>query len=129
MIPFPTQSEPNLTEIEILIREWLFNISEEHDFIEHVATRMMSFISNYANKWFEPTFNLAVPPTLTLEERKTLVVSIETGVDDTAKQVQEMVNKIIVERFFLEVEMYESREKSKLVPQAVSETSIRGKHL
>ncbi|MBP2662192.1 MAG: hypothetical protein H6Q71_140 [Firmicutes bacterium] len=115
VIPFPTQSEPNLTEIEILIREWLFNISEEHDFIEHVATRMMSFISNYANKWFEPTFNLAVPPTLTLEERKTLVVSIETGVDDTAKQVQEMVNKIIVERFFLEVEMYESREKSKLV--------------
>lgn len=115
VIPFPTQSEPNLTEIEILIREWLFNISEEHDFIEHVATRMMSFISNYANKWFEPTFNLAVPPTLTLEERKTLAVSIETGVDDTAKQVQEMVNKIIVERFFLEVEMYESREKSKLV--------------
>jgi hypothetical protein len=115
VIPFPTQSEPNLTEIEILIREWLFNISEEHDFIEHVATRMMNFISNYANKWFEPTFNLAVPPTLTLEERKTLVVSIETGVDDTAKQVQEMVNKIIVERFFLEVEMYESREKSKLV--------------
>jgi len=115
VIPFPTQSEPNLTEIEMLIREWLFNISEEHDFIEHVATRMMSFISNYANKWFEPTFNLPVPPTLTLEERKTLVASIETGVDDTAKQVQEMVNKIIVERFFLEVEMYESREKSKLV--------------
>ncbi|WP_094605388.1 hypothetical protein SPSIL_001990 [Sporomusa silvacetica DSM 10669] len=113
VIPFPAKSEPNLTEMEKLIREWLFNVSEDEDFIETVASRMMNFINNYANKWFEPTFNLVVPSTLTLEERKALWVSIETGVDDTAKQVQEMINKIIVERFFLEIEIYESKEKGK----------------
>ncbi|CQR72824.1 hypothetical protein SOV_02090 [Sporomusa ovata DSM 2662] len=114
VILFPAKSEPNLTEIEKLIREWLFNVSEDQDFIETVASRMISFINNYTNKWFEPTFNLVVPSTLTLEERKGLWVSIEAGVDETAKEVQEMINKIIVERFFLEIEIYESKEKGKM---------------
>lgn len=115
VIPFPDKSEPNLSNIETLIREWLFNVSDDPDFIERVAVRMMSFINNYANKWFEPTFNLLVPPTLTLAERKALWTSIETGVDDTAKQVQEMINRIIVERFFLEIEIDESRQKRELL--------------
>lgn len=114
VILFPAKSEPNLTEIEKLIREWLFNMSEDQDFIDTVASRLMSFINNYANKWFEPTFNLVVPSTLTLEERKALWVSIETGVDETGKQVQEMINKIIVERFFLEIEIYESKKRGKI---------------
>ena len=112
VIPFPDRSEPNLSEIEQLIRSWLLNIAEDPEFVEQVAGRMMSFIQGYANKWFEPAFNLVVPPTLSLEERKALWRSIETGVDETARQVQEMINRIIVERFFLEVELYERREQA-----------------
>lgn len=111
VFPFPDKYEPNLTEIEKLIREWLRNVSDERNFIDTVAARMMSFIQNYANKWFEPSFNLSVPSTLTFEERKALVASIETGVDETAKQVQEMINRIIIERFLLEIEIYETRKK------------------
>lgn len=111
IIAFPDKSMPNATEIENVIREWLFRLSEDQEFIDTVADRMMSFIMNYTDKWVEPTFDLVVPPTLSREDRKTLLESIEKGVDDTARQVQEMVNRIIIERFFLEVDMYQSRKK------------------
>jgi len=111
IIAFPDQSVPNATEIENVIREWLSRLSEDQEFIDTVADRMMSFIMNYTDKWVEPTFDLVVPPTLSREDRKTLLESIEKGVDDTARQVQEMVNRIIIERFFLEVDMYQSRKK------------------
>ena len=108
IIPFPDKYEPNVTEIEKLIRGWLCSMSDEHTFVDTVAARMMSFIQNYANTWFEPNFNLSVPPTLTFDERKALIASIETGVDETARQVQEMINRIIIERFLLEIELYET---------------------
>ncbi len=111
VIPFPQRSEPNLTEIEKLIRQWLVEMSSNNDLIEHVAGRMMAFINKYTNKIFEPTFNLAVPPNLTEEEVKALLFSIEKGVDNTADQVHRMINEIIVERFFLEIDMYESSHK------------------
>lgn len=117
IIPFPAKSEPNLPEIEKVIRGWLFNISEEPEFIDTVAGRMMSFINNYTNKWFEPVFDVMVPPAFTPEEKKTLVAAIEAGVDKTAREVQEMINRIIIERFFLEVEIYEGRQKGTHIRQ------------
>ena len=111
LIPFPDRSEPDLTEIETVIRQWLLYMSDETDFIETVAERMMSFIANYTDKWIEPTFDLVVPSTLSLEDRRNLLTSIEKGVDDLSGQVQEMVNRIIIERFFFEVEFYESQKK------------------
>lgn len=111
IIPFPDKSEPNLTEIEKVIRQWLLQLSDEPDFIETIAGRMMSFIANYTDKWVEPTFDLVVPPSLSLEDRRNLLISVEKGVDDLAGQVQEMVNRIIIERFFFEVEYYERQTK------------------
>ena len=111
VIPFPKTSGPDLNEIEKLIRLWLTEMSESRDFVDTIAARMMTFIDAYASKTFEPIFNLAAPPHLSAEERHSLLVSIETGVDNTAVQVQEMVNRIIVERLFLEVEIYESAQK------------------
>ena len=111
IIAFPDKSVPNASEIENVIREWIFQLSEEQDFIDTVAGRMMSFIMNYTDKWVEPTFDLVVPSTLSRDDRKTLLESIEKGVDDTARQVQEMINRIIIERFFLEVDIYEYRKK------------------
>lgn len=111
IIAFPDKSVPSATEIENVIREWLLHLSEDQEFIDTVAERMMNFIMNYTDKWVEPTFDLVVPATLSHEDRKTLLESIEKGVDDTARQVQEMVNRIIIERFFLEVDIYQSRKK------------------
>ena len=107
IIPFPKASEPNISEIERLIRLWLAEMSDSRDFVETITARMLAFINQYANWTFEPVFNLAVPSGLSPAEMRSLVVSIETGVDNTAIQVQEMVNRIIVERLFLEVEIYE----------------------
>ncbi len=109
VIPFPKKPGQNLTEIERLMRKWLAEISENKDLIEYVTNRMMIFIKKYASQSFEPTFNLPVPPNFSKEEAEALLRSIEKGVDDTAGQVQEMINKIIIERFFLEIEIYESR--------------------
>jgi len=111
VIPFPKKPEQNLTETERLIRKWLVEMSTDNDLIEYVVDRMIMFIDKYANKSFEPTFNLSVPPNLSKEEAEALLLSIEKGVDNTAEQVCEMVNKIIVERFFLEIELYQMRKK------------------
>lgn len=113
VIPFPQKSEFNLTEIEQFFRKWLSEISGDSELIEHVTARMMAFADKYTNKWFEPTFNLAVPSHLTQEEVQKLLATIERGVDDSANQVHEMINRIIVERFFLEVEIYENLRSQK----------------
>lgn len=113
VIPFPQKSEFNLTEIEQFFRKWLSELSGDSELIEHVTARMMAFVDKYTNKWFEPTFNLAVPSHLTQEEVQKLLTTIEKGVDDSANQVHEMINRIIVERFFLEVEIYENLRSQK----------------
>lgn len=113
VVPFPRKSKQNLTDMERLIRKWLLRMSADNDLIECVADRMMAFIDKYASKSFEPTFNLLVPPNLSEEEAKNLLVSIEMGVDNTAKQVYAIINQIIVERLFLEIEIYESQKSEK----------------
>lgn len=111
IVAFPNKSEPNLPEIEKVVREWLLQISEEQEFIDTIANRMMTFITNYTEQWVEPTFDLAVPAEFSREDRQVLLNSVEKGIDDMARQVQEMVNRIIVERFFLEVDLYNSQKK------------------
>jgi len=109
IVPFPVNSEQDCTEVEKLIRRWLQELPASPELSDCVTARMMSFITTYANKVFEPTFNLAVPAHMTEGEAEALLRSIEKGVDNTAFQIQEMINKIIIERFFLEVEMQETR--------------------
>lgn len=116
VIPFPKRSEAKLSEIEQLIRKWLAEITSDSDTTEYITGRMMTFVDNYATKSFEPTFNLPVPPNFSCQESEALLVAIQKGVADTAQEVQEMVNRIIIERFLLEVEIYESRTCQKLGP-------------
>lgn len=112
VIPFPQTPGQDLPEIENLIRNCLVEISANHDLIESVTGRMMDFIEKYASQSFEPTFNLPVPPGFSKEDAEALRCSIEKGVDNTAEQVQEMINKIVMERFLLEIEIYENRAKA-----------------
>jgi hypothetical protein len=101
VIAFPGKTGPKATEIEEVVRQWLLQLSGEQDFIDTIAERMMNFITNYTDQWVEPTFDLVVPATLLLEDRKALLASVEKGIDDTAGQVQEMINRIIIVDFFL----------------------------
>lgn len=112
ILAFPNKSEPDFSEIEGVVREWLLKIDNDQEFIDAVAGRMMSFIADYTDQWVEPTFDLVVPSTLSLEDRQALLLSIEKGIDDMAGQIQEMVNRIIVERFFLEVDIYHNQKKA-----------------
>lgn len=110
VIPFPKKAEPDLSEVEKLIRKWLTEMAASGDEIEYVVERMMFFIDNYASKTFEPTFDLPIPPSFSKEQAEAMLKSIEKGVDTTAQEVQEMINRIIIERLFLEMEIYESRK-------------------
>jgi lantibiotic modifying enzyme len=117
IIPFPKKPEPKLTEIENLIRRWLAAMSANHELMEYVVNRMLYFIEKYASKSFEPIFNLPVPPNFSKAEADALLLSIEKGVDNTANQVHEMINNIIIERFFLEIEIYETQKKGQNCPK------------
>lgn len=112
IIPFPKKPDQNLAELEKIMRRWLAELSTNPDLIETVVTRMLKFIEHYASKSFEPIFDLPVPRDLSQEETQALLLSIEKGTDYTAQQVHQMINEIIVERFFLEIEIYETRNKA-----------------
>lgn len=109
VIPLPQKDDYNVNDVENLIRKWLAELSTDEALIETVTNRMVLFIDTYANTWFEPVFNLPVPAHFSQEEAEAMLASIEKGMDHTASQVQIMINKIIVERFFLEIELYETR--------------------
>lgn len=109
VIPLPQKDDYNVNDVENLIRKWLAELSTDEALIETVTNRMVLFIDTYANTWFEPVFNLPVPAHFSQEEAEAILASIEKGMDHTASQVQTMINKIIVERFFLEIELYETR--------------------
>lgn len=112
IIPFPKKADQNLTELEKIMRRWLSELSTNPDLIECVVKRMLNFIERYASKSFEPVFDLPVPRNLSKEETEALLLSIERGTDNTAQQVHQMINEIIVERFFLEIEIYKNRENA-----------------
>lgn len=109
IIPFPRKPAQNAVELEKIMRRWLAELSTDPDLIETVVTRMLTFIEQYASKPFEPVFDLPVPRDLSQEETEALLEAIEKGTDAMARQVQQMINEIIIERFFLEVEIYKTR--------------------
>lgn len=113
VVPFPKVVGHSVNEVEALIRKWLEQMGEGTELTEHVVKNMMVFIEQYATKMFEPVFNLAVPPNLSKEAADALVASIEEGMDGVAIQVQEIINRIIVERFFLEIEIFYQRHPLK----------------
>jgi hypothetical protein len=103
---FPSQPEPNLLDIERRIRASLAGLSADEQMIEHVAERMMAFIKNYTHKTFEPNFSLPMR-TLSQEQSKAFLAALDKGIDGIAEQVQDMISKIVIERLFLEIELYE----------------------
>ncbi|AIF53438.1 hypothetical protein [Pelosinus sp. UFO1] len=113
IIPFPEQVETPLEEIDRQIRTCLAEIKADRDFIDYVATRMKYFIENYASTYFQMNFNLIVPPNLSPEQAEALVFSIEKGVQDNAKELQDMIRKIIMERLHLEIELYMNQKDIK----------------
>lgn len=112
IIPFPRKPDQNAAELEKIMRRWLDELSTDSELIETVVTRMLTFIEQYACKPFEPVFDLPVPRDLSQAETEALLEAIEKGTDAMARQVQQMINEIIIERFFLEVEIYKTRNSA-----------------
>lgn len=112
VILLPQKSKQNRTELELLIRKWLTEISSDDELKEYVTQRMLLFIDQYANQSFEPVFNLPALPNCSQLETEELLRAIHSGVKNTAYEVGLMVNRIIVERFFLEIEIYKCRKSS-----------------
>jgi hypothetical protein len=113
IIPFPKKQGQDLAQVELLIRKWLSKLSNNDELTEWVVERMLIYVDHYGNRLFEPAFDLPVPANFSQEEAEAMLGAIEKGIDDIAVQVQEMVSKIIIERLFLEIELYESRQSEK----------------
>ena len=111
VIPFPKQIESPGEELDRHIRAYLAEMDTDKEFINHVSQRMKSFIEQYASKSFEPTLNLVVPPNLSREQADALVVSIDTGIQNTIEDIQDMMRKIVLERLHLEIEIYSNLRK------------------
>jgi len=117
VIQFPAQIEPNpaqpnLADIEKRIRATLAALTADSQLIEHVTARMMVFIKKYTFKNFEPSFTLPVRP-MSKEQTKAFLAALADGMRDVAGQVQDMMSQIVIERLFLEIEIYENARGSK----------------
>lgn len=62
--PFPRKTAKDVDLVADAVRNWLAAMTADDVLIDKVAARMKLFIETYADTWFEPTFNLAVPATL-----------------------------------------------------------------
>lgn len=111
IVPFPARS--GQTEVMERIRRYLAEISSDRELIDAVAAKMELFIDRYADKDFEPVFDLAVPAGISPREAQALLRSVEKGVDAAVEQFDRMISEIIVERMFLEIELYEQRKKER----------------
>jgi len=111
VVLFPAKSEH--TEIDRLIRRYLGELSADTELRDSVAARMKIYIDRFANKTFEPIFDLAVPANMSHQETQALLRSIERGVDAAGEQYEKMICEIIIERLFFEVEMFEYRKKKR----------------
>lgn len=107
VIPMPQKAGYQSNEVEALLRKWLTEMSTDQGLIDTVAARMTEYIDAYANVWFEPVFHVPVPTHFSNVEAEAVLASIQQGVNRTAEQVQLMINQIILERFFLEIALYE----------------------
>lgn len=115
VILFPKRSESKVTEIELLIRGWLAQVTADDQLHEYVVDRMKTFLEQYVNKSFEPVFNLPALPNCSTEEMENVIGAINAGVDNAVQEINIMVNKIIVERFFLEIENYRLLKQSQML--------------
>lgn len=110
--PFPRKTQKDVALVTDKIREYLAAMATDDAMVNKLAARMNLFIETYADIWFEPTFNLAVPSTMSQEETAALLLSIEKGVDQAAEQVNEIISKIIIERLLFEVQIYQNTRNS-----------------
>ena len=91
------------------MRKWLREVSPDEELIDEVCDQLMYFVNKYTIKTFEPFFNLVAPPGMTGEQADALLASIDKGFAEMNRQVNDMINQIIVERFFVELELYDYR--------------------
>lgn len=113
IITFPKKdTKQDSSQVEQVIREWLAKLDATDDLTEYVVTHMLAFIDNYASKTFEPMFNLTLPSNLPRNEVDNLLKSLDEGVYNATNQVREMINKIIIERFFLEIDIYNCTKRN-----------------
>lgn len=107
IVTFP--AKPPQNGVDGRIRLYLSEVSTDPELVEAVATRMKFFIDCFAGKTFRPVFDLVVPANMSKEETRALVRSIEKSVDTAAEKVEKMICDIVVERLFLEIEIYKER--------------------
>ncbi|MDU4961060.1 MAG: hypothetical protein E6X17_10440 [Sporomusaceae bacterium] len=113
VIMFPKRTQPSESELEGLLRKWLTELEADEAVAGAVTARMLAYIEQYAARSFQPAFNLPVPPGFSPVQAEALLQAIETGMDNVAREVQELINRIIIERFFLELELCERANRCK----------------
>ncbi|HWQ62505.1 MAG TPA: hypothetical protein VN521_09355 [Negativicutes bacterium] len=123
IVAFPAERAQD--EVDGRIRRYLAEVSTDAELVETVATRMKFFIDCFAAKTFRPVFDLAVPAGMSKEETRVLIRSIEKGVDAAAEKVEKMMCEIVIERLFLEVEIYKTRRTADS-PAPVCPGAFRG---
>lgn len=119
-VQLPSENERILADVDRLIRLTLNSMNLDEELINHVAERIRDFVEKYASVTFNCRFDLAVPHCTTQEEKAVMQTCLDKGIEGLAAQVQGMVNKIIMERVMLEIEMFQERRAAgpaiRLVP-------------
>ena len=108
VILFPLREKAPWDTADEYIRNYLSKITTDKTFINHISQRMRHYIEKYAHKSFEPTFDFVVPPDFSQEYADAMVAALDAGIQAVALEVQDMMRKIIIERLFFEIEIYEN---------------------
>lgn len=98
IIQFPTAAVRNSIEMKKVIKEYLIQYTDNMELIEHVVERVTNYIAEYLN----PEFNFQMPSSMAAEDLEEFQKSLK-------KQVQDMINPIILERILTEMDLFKMK--------------------
>ena len=106
LIEFPSQTVQGWTKIEHTLREIFSKAAAPAEMQDEVLGQMKAVFQRYNVKFSVP---LELPANLSEEERQAVSSLVERAFADYERQLQDLMNNILLERLQIEIKLYKFR--------------------
>lgn len=105
IINFPTKAVRDNMLVEKTIKDILDKTPANEETKKEIINRVVEIFNMYQCE-FSPVFDLSLPDTITEDEKRKLLKSIENSYKEFEKALHDHMNKIIFERIQAEIKIY-----------------------
>ncbi len=106
VIEFPSQTLQEWAGIERTLRKTFNEANASTEMQNEILIKMKEVFQRYNVKF---TIPIALPKALHEQQKEAIVSSIEQALDNYQKQLNDLMNHVILDRLLLEIELYKLR--------------------